>query len=375
MLKHLEASNSAKVDAIHFTGIPTKAALDSTIPLLKKAREYGHRADSLLRCGDRHVLVHDLKCGSCGGIVPVKASCHQRICPDCEPELRKQEIGKLTALFEAVNLSRTAHSLPLIEGRLLTITVRSQGTAAETLELLLRSWARLRATKFGRRYLENTIAKIEFTWTKEHGFHPHLHVVVDRFIPFGNEWWDVIYEELLQASRMYGDVHRGGDFNLYEVYGKGVGRESLTSAWWHATRGEGEPSAQNISYRRGSQDDLIRELSKYLAKELPTEITTNPALYAEYYQLTERLRTLRTTGDFYAVPAEFKCAARCPHCGQIGSLKHHASHWMTRGECERYLERCKPRRGPPSKPGEVKSERAERTEAGVIRGLVVESMY
>jgi len=118
-----------------------------------------------------------LFCGHCGHVIRVPVYCGNRFCPECS----KARTGRLRARVRAIVNSLQIQKNDSI--KLLTITVPRQKSLADGVNLLVKSFRRLRQRAYFKKRVRGGAYFIEFKHTDE-GWNPHLHVLIESaFLP------------------------------------------------------------------------------------------------------------------------------------------------------------------------------------------------
>lgn len=265
--------------------------------LEKKARAYRRRRDAMLRCtiGDSCAWV--FRCVGCAERkIGQPMGCNARWCPKCCKKLRESNIAHVLDILKCVDERRLRDGAPAPRWRFVTLTIRSQPCLLRMRQDIAKAWGKLIRRRWWIENVGACVAAFEITHTAA-GWHVHIHALVDAFIP----------------------------------------REWLVRVWEQVTGGEGLAQGQHVSEPRGSRDQIARELSKYVGKDLGGHFAENPGPFGvagsserlqEFISATERWRALRTYGDaYYAAEISQACGVLCDHCKM--PMEYELTVWMS----------------------------------------------
>jgi len=147
-------------------------------------------------------------------------------CPDCA----KHRSGRAKKRYTPI-IQKFAHFNRLLYTPIfITLTIRSGFDLESLLDLLFKSFKRLRSRGAWKNHIVGAIASCELTFNPQHGWHPHIHIIA-----FRRAFWD---------------------------------SDELNESWAASTRGEG--LITDIRKVNGDLRGALSELLKYLTK--PSDI-------------------------------------------------------------------------------------------------------
>lgn len=163
---------------------------------------------------------HDARMGVAGLI-----TCGSMTCPCCAAKIGAHRAEEITATLRAHRDDHARPEFKIAGGAvLITLTLRHhRGQSLESLLTALRSaWKCVNSGRAPGVEKEQSgicgwIAALEITWSRDHGYHPHLHVVVMTDVPVSNEhaqnlgemWW-MRWERGLAAHGISTLMDKGG---------------------------------------------------------------------------------------------------------------------------------------------------------------------
>ena len=116
-------------------------------------------------------------CGNCGHIADVPVYCGDRFCSVCSGPRRRRLIERLGAIIRAVPPKRS------FKWRFITLTIPTSDDPGAALDILYKSFRRLRNRDFWKRNVEGGFSGAEITRSNGR-WHVHIHVVAfARYIP------------------------------------------------------------------------------------------------------------------------------------------------------------------------------------------------
>jgi len=195
---------------------------------LLRAAGYAELADRVARCGVNHLVKICKRCQGQGsphfhGISHTLDPCDLPYwCPDCAKHRAGRAKKRYTAKIQKfADLNKRLYTPVLI-----TLTVRSGFDLEERADVLFDSFRRLRNRGAWKDHIIGAIGSGEITFNREHGWHPHIHLIA-----FRKAFWDI---------------------------------EELQASWVASTRGEG--IILDIRAIKGEMKGALNELLKYLTK-------------------------------------------------------------------------------------------------------------
>lgn len=340
------------------------------------------------------------RCTCCGQVkLAAIQTCQHRACPRCCSKLRLANQAKLHELLGAVEAHRRQLCRPLPVWRFLTLTIPSHERFRAARGDLCNTWAQLLAGAWWRQRsgVKAAIACLETTHTAA-GWHVHLHAVVDSFLPrheLIGAWQLAAWrahlvpirrecrglQRTLTAFRQDPRVNRRPSDQECQrlAFLRGLLRVARTvqehaiglqqannwsefATWARVVIGNRCASftsrrhrvlirraarclvaalptgaGQHVSKPEGSRDVIVRELAKYLAKDLGVGdgaasdwgVFGSAERGCEFLEGTWRWRTLRTYGEaFDLIEPDEACRLECDDCGSA-DLEREPTRWLT----------------------------------------------
>ncbi len=127
-------------------------------------------AVKIRECG---LTAKKMRCRGCGAEWIAPDRCHHRLCPQC---------GQIRAL-RLFNAHKWLTGRPNLKHLVLTFK-NTPGLSWETIPWMRSCFTRLRRRKLFARSWRGGVYSMEFTYSKETGWHPHIHALVDGdFVP------------------------------------------------------------------------------------------------------------------------------------------------------------------------------------------------
>ena len=156
--------------------------------------------------------------------------CKARYCPSCQP------------IISAERLARWAHAIEKLEWPLFVTLTIPNSEDPEALRFLKKKWGAFRRRKIIASRVKGGVATFEVT-NKGHGWHPHLHAVMDcKWLavwtpePYPGEKRESVQEKCRRAqeelSAAWADMieEPTGIVHVRRVYGTGVVKEAMKYA-------------------------------------------------------------------------------------------------------------------------------------------------
>jgi len=129
-----------------------------------------------------------LFCGHCGHSIKVPVYCGNRFCSECSKSRSSRLRIRIRGIISGLKVKKTDSI------KLLTLTVPRQGSLADGVELLVKSFRRLRQRAYFRNRVRGGAYFIEFKHNSD-GWNPHLHILIESaFIPVDviSEHWKAV---------------------------------------------------------------------------------------------------------------------------------------------------------------------------------------
>ena len=109
------------------------------------------------------------QCPSCKSVKhAAPPRCGLRVCARC---CKAVAVHQQKVLQAAVKDMRSP--------RMLTLSLESDPDLEGAVQDLMDAWRRFRSTVAYKKKVRGAVAVLEITWSGYHGWHPHLHVIVD----------------------------------------------------------------------------------------------------------------------------------------------------------------------------------------------------
>lgn len=140
-----------------------------------------------------------LFCGFCGNTIHVPVYCGNRFCPECSKSRTRIVRNRLSNIIRQLQVSKHDSI------KLLTLTIPRITSLTAGVELLVKSFRRLRQRKYFRNKVRGGAYFIEFKRTSA-GWNPHLHIILESaFIPvekLAAVWADVSPGTIVDIRRI-----------------------------------------------------------------------------------------------------------------------------------------------------------------------------
>lgn len=379
------------------------AAMRRYTVLTDRIEAFRRRQQNARRCATADVCVFVYRCCRCQHEkLGAPLTCQQRTCPRCVRKIRRQHQAQIIDLLDVVERRRRRDARAPPRWRFVTLTVPSSKAFAAGKTYLGRCWGRLLRTKLWQQ-VGACVAALETTHTSA-GWHVHVHALIDCFLPrpiVVRRWQLAALRAILHDSRQerpafwHGEPIAGAARRYLETLDRVARRAPAT---WSAVRAlqrkdldepllatmfdraaNAKPdqqlvelhdidaaigpstapaddasratiarvlamlpraAGQHLSEPQGSREQIVRELCKYLAKDLgcagvPDEqeygVAGTADRLAEFMLGSFGWRTLRGYGDAYfaAQDQERPPALECEHCGS-DDVRYDRRDWYTR---------------------------------------------
>ena len=219
---------------------------------------------SIITADDPHQFI-TLGCTKCGHTHRIKLPCGDRLCLDCAKQRQMKYRTYLVKKFAngSIDASKT---------KLLTLTVRSMSDLGQMVDMLFRSFRRLRQRQIWKRIFVKGVYSLEVAKGKN-GWHAHFHILGEM------AYWN---------------------------------KHNLSKVWNEVTKGRGK--IIDIRVLRGSSHNAIREICKYPFKPHNLQKWTDRDR-TDYNFAVKGRRLFSTLGEWYADKLEHRDVFRCPECG------------------------------------------------------------
>lgn len=363
----------------------------------RKLAAVTRRRISLQQCVQGRLQACFFRCTCCGQIkVGEPMTCNHRACPRCVAKLRLANQAKVHRILEHVDATRQQQGRRAARWRFLTLTLPSLPEFRPMRRLFGEAWSRVyRSAAWARFANPTTVLALEVTHSTA-GWHVHGHAIVDAFIPRAEmvrAWQLAVLRSFLQRPRDATKKHEERRRTAGDVYLRlrdprtfaggmtcetiGLVRQLIRAAerrdehgglaWRSEVQhlvaglvaerdGMERPryvvmrrqvrrimaamptgAGQHLSHPEGSRETIVRELSKYLGKDLGAGSGDSESDWgimgtaergADFLDGIMRWRTLRCYGD--ALGADLRATETKKTCDDCGSpVKHETTRWLT----------------------------------------------
>jgi hypothetical protein len=179
-------------------------------------------------------------CGHESRLLPFK--CHNRLCSFCSEERAKRMRERVQVALERCE-----------NPKMLTLTFKSVDHISRGyVDYMLECFRKLRRRKFFKGKVKGGVYCFEFTYNPQHGYHPHIHCLIDAGF---------------------------------------IDQKEISEVWYEITK---DSYVVDI---REANNNALEEVVKYLCKN--ASFVQNPSVVDEFLNATEHQRLIQTFGSFH----------------------------------------------------------------------------